>query len=166
MDLLLLRHAEAVDRRGGKDDPNRALTPDGRRRMKAVARGLKWLDLAPEVILSSPYVRARETAEITAAGLGHKEPLIFTPHLTPEADPAGIVEFLRQHYRRAKSVLLVGHEPNLGLLAGRLIAGDAGAGLRCRKAGLFKLRLNELKAGRCAALEWLLTPKQLVRLGG
>ncbi|MFN0069506.1 MAG: SixA phosphatase family protein [Limisphaerales bacterium] len=165
MELHLLRHAEAVDRRGKQDDPNRALTPSGRRRMKAIARGLKWLGLTPEIVVSSPYLRARETAEIAAATLGCREPLIFTPHLVPEAEPGAVVEFLRQHYRRAKSLLLVGHEPQLGLLAGRLIAGDAGAGMKLKKAGLVNLRVGELKAGRCATLEALIPPRVLEKLG-
>lgn len=165
MELLLLRHAEAVDRRGQQDDPNRALTPAGRKRMKAIARGLKRLGGAPEFVLSSPYLRARETAEIAAAALGCKEALIFTPALVPEAEPGAVIEFLRQHYRRARSLLLVGHEPHLTLLAGRLMAGDAGADLKLKKAGLMKLAVGSLKPGRCATLELLVSPRVLERLG-
>lgn len=165
MELLLLRHAEAVDRRGKQDDPNRPLTPSGRKRMRTIARGLKWLGLGPEIVVSSPYLRARETAEIAAAALGCKEALIFTPHLVPEAEPVAVIEFLRQHYRRAKSLLLVGHEPQMSLLAGRLTAGDAGAGLKLRKAGLMQLTVSELKPGRCATLEALIPPRILEALG-
>lgn len=154
-----------MDRRGRQDDPNRALTPAGRKRMKAIARGLKWLGCAPEFILSSPYLRARETAELAAAALGCKEALIFTPTLVPEAEPGAVIEFVRLHYRRAKSLLLVGHEPQMSLLTGRLIAGDAGAGLKLKKAGLVKLRVSDLKAGRCATLELLVSPRVLERLG-
>ena len=168
MDLYLLRHGVAVQRGtpGYKNDRLRPLTPDGRRRLDAVARGIKRLGVSFDVIFSSPLVRARETAELIARGLGLDRHVSTSPHLAPDADTGRLlVEVETMLSRTSASVLLVGHEPDLSRLASVLVFGEEGGMIKLRKGGLVKLTAAEWRRGRRARLEALLTPEQLQRLG-
>jgi len=167
MNLYILRHAPAVPRgtRGYARDSDRPLTPDGAKKMRAIAKGMRTLKLSCDVILSSPYVRARHTAEIAAAALGMKKKLKFSAHLASNGSPENLIRELRAKYRSFDSVVLVGHEPYLSRLVAVLISGGPDVSLSLKKGGLCKLSTQALRYGRCATLEWLLTPRQLVRLG-
>lgn len=167
MDLYLLRHAIAVERGapGYEEDRVRPLNPEGRRKLRRVIRGMKSLRLAFDVLLTSPYPRARETAEMVAAALRAKRRLQDCAALAPGGDPRRVVRELAAHARPKARVLLVGHEPDLSRLAARLIGGPAGLGLKWKKAGLGKLLVRgRPRLGACAELEWLLTPRQLMQL--
>ena len=163
MELYILRHAIAVDRAapGYSDDSRRPLTSEGRRKMRDIAKGMKALELKFDLILSSPYLRAKETAEIAAQVLQAQRKLKFSDDLAVDGDPRVLIKSLERSPQR---VLLVGHEPYLSGLVGLLISGAASASLKLRKGGLCKLTADRLKFGRCAELEWLLTPRQLARL--
>ena len=163
MDLYILRHAIAVDRGtpGYADDSQRPLTPEGRTKMCRIARGMQSLGLKFDLILSSPYVRARATAEIAAEVLKARRKLKFSDELAVEGDPEALIKSLSPSCER---ILLVGHEPYLSSLAGRLISGSGSVNLKLKKGGLCKLTAARLRFGRCAELQWLLTPAQLARL--
>ena len=155
VDLFLFRHGIAQERMGGLDHPDRSLTLRGRQRTEAVVNHLAQLGVRAERLISSPYVRALETAR-----LAHRAGLAPLPEvsdwLVPGGDPQALFPF------EERSVLLVGHEPDLSSLAAVLIGAPAGA-LRLRKAGWLHLQLPaDAATWRGAArLELLLRPGAL-----
>ncbi len=165
MNLYLLRHAKAEEP-GSRysDDSKRPLTEDGEKEMFRVAKGMREMELNFELILSSPFVRAKRTAEIVAEVFKSNK-LRFSKNLASGADARNLIDELNEDYASFKNILLVGHEPYLSKLISRLCAGDDKFPLHFKKAGLCKLTVGELRADRCARLEWLLTPKQLTALG-
>jgi phosphohistidine phosphatase len=166
MELYFLRHGIAAERRPGSlmDESKRPLTMEGVGKMRRIARGMRRLKLDFDVILASPYLRAKQTAEIAAAALGAKGKLIFSDNLAGHGDSVQLVAELREHHRDCKSLLVVGHEPSMSELISTLLVGNRSLQLVLKKGGLCKLTASELRHGRCAALEWLLTPGQLRRL--
>ena len=166
MNLYVLRHAIAVERGtpGFKDDSKRPLTGKGKKKMKQIAEGMLALELSFDVILSSPFVRARHTAEIVADVFRTRKKLEFTPHLEVGGDPKKLIGLIDQKHGSGSSILIVGHEPYLSSFISMLIAGTDSLSITMKKGGLCKLRATELRYGRCAVLEWLLTPGQLTRI--
>ena len=167
MDLYVLRHGVAVDR-GSPDCPSdydRPLTPDGIRRMTRQVKGMSALGIALDAIVTSPLVRAVETAEIVHAGLPGSDRLVRSDALVPGGSPSELIEELSSGYRRDGSVMVVGHEPYLSSLVSVLVAEEPGPLIRLRKGGLCKLRVPSPRYGRCGWIEWSMTPKQMVRLG-
>ena len=117
MNLYLLRHAiAAASSAGGFADSKRQLTPEGRTKLRRAAKGMKALELDFDLILSSPYLRARQTAEIVADLFESRSRLEFTEHLKPAARPEALVQALRRLEGPPDEVLLVGHEPFLSHL--------------------------------------------------
>ncbi len=163
MDLYLLRHAIAVKRgtEGYDTDSERPLTPKGESRMRDIARGMRALDLSCDLIFSSPYLRARQTAEIVAETFKDQEKVHISTALAPDGDAKKLIEELNKRYRSRQSIVLVGHEPYLSALISTLVTGDGNVVLVMKKGGLCKLSVGSLQFGRCAALAWLLTPRQL-----
>jgi phosphohistidine phosphatase len=166
MTLYLLRHGIAVDlgARGFIDDRERPLTSEGKRKMKRVASGMKTLGVEFDLLLSSPYIRARQTAEIVATVLRTKKRLRYSDHLASDGDPAELIRHLKRDHRAARSIMLVGHEPYLSRLASLLVSGQPDLPLTLKKGGLCKLALERLRHGQCATLEWLLAPRILEAL--
>jgi phosphohistidine phosphatase len=165
MELYLLRHAIAVEREGFSPprDRERPLTREGIRRMRRIAHGMAGLRISPDLILTSPFLRASQTAEIVAAELGCKVPEAL-PHLQPGGDLQDLIAVLRERIRTAPCILLVGHAPALGILASVLLTGDDRMQMTMKKGGLCKLRIDRPDRSPCATLHWLLTPRQLMRL--
>ncbi len=119
--VYLVRHAIAAERGDDwPDDSKRPLTPDGMARFKEVARGLVQMEVAVDAVLTSPLVRARQTAEILAAALPGDPPIVETAALAPGSALKTVVEELGKQGRRRR-VALVGHEPGIGELADRLV---------------------------------------------
>jgi phosphohistidine phosphatase len=166
MMLSLLRHGIAVERgsSGDEDDSERSLTAKGERRMRRSAEGMLALGLRYDLILSSPYLRARQTAEIVAQILKTAEGLHLTDRLTPAGSPRQLLEALHTEYRERQDVLLVGHEPYLSRLLSTLLTGGPNLPVVMKKGGLCTLAVETLRFGRCASLISLLTPSQLRRL--
>lgn len=167
MELYFLRHAIAVERGvpGFRDDRKRPLTRKGAQKMRRIAKGMRRLGLDFDLILSSPYVRAKCTAEIVAAAFDAKEKLQFSNPLAADADSQRLIAELKKSHRPRKSILLVGHEPFMSQLISVLLTGNRAAQVVLKKGGLCKLTIGSLRHGPCAKLEWLLTPRQLVRIG-
>lgn len=168
MNLFILRHGIAVEpgSPGMTSDADRILSVEGKKKMKAIARGMKVLDLAFDLILSSPYARARETAEIVAHEFGLEGALEFSPLLAVGGDGAALVAELAARGRDLESILLVGHEPQLSRLISHLLSGNSGLSITMKKGGLCKLDAPRLRWARTASLEWLLGPSQLVHIAG
>ena len=161
-----MRHGIAADlgTDGITRDRDRPLTPRGARRVRRVAEALLELEVGFDVILSSPFVRAQQTAEIVAEVLGLGKRLELTPHLAIPADSPRLLQHLNGLRPAPARVLLVGHEPHLGELTTLLTTGGSSPAITFRKAGLCRLEVGSLQAGRCATLEWLLTPRLLGRI--
>ena len=163
MDLYILRHGIAVEpgTPGYETDADRPLTPEGERKLRQIADAMRALELSFDLILSSPYLRARQTAEIVAATLGARKRLELSAALTPSGSIKKLVELLKRREPSPESVLLVGHEPYLSELISLLLSGKESFAVVMKKGGLCKLTTESLKPGRCATLQWLLTPKQM-----
>lgn len=166
MDLFLLRHGIAVDRGtpGFEDDSQRPLTSKGVTRIHRIAQASKAMRLKFDLILSSPYLRAQQTAHTFVSFYGIEERLRLTANLAPEASAAALVGEIHETYGEALSILLVGHEPYLSNLASMLLTGDEKSVMAFKKGGLCKFSIDELYYGRCATLEWLMTPRQMLNL--
>ena len=163
MNLYILRHGIATEpnTQGLAKDADRPLTPEGKRKLWQIAEAMAALELGFDLVLSSPYVRARQTAEIIVEALKARKRLEFSDSLTPGGSTKKLVDLLNHLQPPPESVLLVGHEPYLSGLISLLVSGDASLAVVMKKGGLCKLSTDSLTHGRCAALEWLLTPKQM-----
>jgi phosphohistidine phosphatase len=163
MNLFLLRHGLAVERAEFHfaSDHLRPLTPKGKRQLRKIAAAMRAMELRFDVILSSPLVRARQTAEIVAAEFKLEKHLGFADELKPGGEAKKIVQKISALKKVPANVLLVGHEPDLGELISLLATGKFGAGFALKKAGLAKLEMETLCFGKCATLAWLLTPAQM-----
>jgi phosphohistidine phosphatase len=171
MYLTLLRHGTALDLPelpAGPDgrlpiDAERPLTERGRRRLKKAARGLRRLSIRPDRILHSGLVRARETAEIVAAGLEVELPsFVEVAALLPDADPAELFALLPT--LACEDVLCVGHAPHLDRVLAAVCGADGRTVSALGKAGAVRLELPEPGAPM-GHLVWLLPPKVLRRIG-
>jgi len=169
-ELLLLRHGIADDRLEGQDDAQRPLTLEGRERTTRVVERLVGLDLSCDLVLSSPLVRARQTAELAVAG-GLAPELELAAALAPLADPLPLLErWLGPLSPRPgwKRLALVGHEPDLSTLAALLIGvpmTQAPQALQLKKAGAALLQWSAPPAGSLpgsARLALLLPPRALL----
>jgi phosphohistidine phosphatase len=167
MELYLLRHAQAVEpnSKGFEIDSDRTLTPEGKTRAYRVARAMKELDLTFSIIVSSPYLRARQTAEIVAKVLHAEDRMLLSNHLAPTGKAVDLIAEFRRRYSYLDQVLLVGHEPCLSMLIAKLVTGKSTLAVSVKKAALVKLSTDALRYSRCARLEWLIPPKFLVALG-
>lgn len=168
MDLFLLRHGIAIDRgTPGYEDENdsqRPLTSKGAARIHRIAQAAKRLRLKFDLILSSPYLRAQQTAQVVASFYKMEDRLHLTGNLIPAAHASALIGEIHETYASALSILLVGHEPYLSGLTSMLLAGDENMMITFKKGGLCKLSVDELRYDRCATLEWLMTPKQMLNL--
>jgi phosphohistidine phosphatase len=166
MDLYVLRHGLAGSREEWTcPDAERPLTGKGRSRSRAAARGLARLGVAPDIILTSAYVRAAQTAQLTAAEL--HAPVEEAQALEPGKLRRGYRALL-QRYDEDASVMLVGHEPDLSELIGTLMAGAAPARVELKKGAcaLLALDIASLKSkadaeAQAARLLWLMTARAL-----
>lgn len=166
MKVLLVRHAKAEARpllgMLAKHDARRALTPEGRKDMAKVAKGLKRLVSSVDVLASSPLVRARETADVLVKRYDAAERAEL-PALAPGENPAALLDWLGAQPREAV-VALVGHEPDLGVLAGFLLTGKRASFMPFKKAGACLIDFPEAPAAGAGRLEWLLPPGALRKL--
>lgn len=164
MELYLIRHGIAEERRSDIKDDDRTLTKEGRQKTEKVAQQLKKLGLYFDLITTSPLVRAYQTAEILiAAGLSSH--LEECTHLAPNGQiDSWIVDWLEpRKYSPQTQLALVGHEPNLSSWAELLLWGEAKAGIVLKKAGMIGLKLPEKGSplGR-SQMFWLTPPKYLL----
>ena len=163
MQLLVIRHAiaELKPEEGGtqQDDSLRELTAKGRKRMKAVARGLRKVHADIALLASSPLVRAVETAQIVSAV--YKVPVRTVPELAPGVGAKAVMSWLRG-LEADGTVAIVGHEPDLSTL-GQHVLGAPHPVLVLKKGGAFLL---DLDGNGEARFEWLATPRMLREAGG
>ena len=157
--LYLVRHAIAAERgRQWPDDAKRPLTHKGAARMRQIVLGLRELGVEFDLVLTSPLVRARQTAELLIAGARSKPPLEQTDALAPGEPPVKVAAMLAKHSGRC-SIALVGHEPDLGELAAWLVG--AREPFEMKKGGVCRIDVESLTSRRPGALTWFVTPKML-----
>ena len=168
MNLYLLRHGIAVDPSvpDFAKDAERPLTPKGKRRLRQIAEAMGTLKISFDVILSSPYLRAKQTAEIVAKELKRRKKLKFSDELTPNGNPKSLIQQLNDLRPRPKNILLVGHEPYLSKFIALLTAGNTSMEIDLKKGSLCKLETESPRYARCATLEFLLAPRHLALMTG
>lgn len=163
----LLRHGIAIDPSDPAcpTDPERFLTDKGKTRTRAAAKGLRRIDIAPVIIIASPYVRAQQTAEIAREELGGDAiALESSDALIPMADPSRIVDILRA--KTDSNILCVGHAPNLDLVVAYLVGADEPI-TSLKKAGCASIEIRHGRPGPgTGALVGLYPASALRRLGG
>ena len=170
MILYLIRHAPAVplsaEDANEELDSQRPLSTKGRQQMRRIAKGLKALEISIDQIVTSPYLRARQTAAILAKRFElNDDRLAESALLEPGADLPQLIQELHEKYAEIQNLALVGHEPSLSHLLSVLVSGEPSMAIRLRKGSVCRLAVDDLKFGQCATLEWHLTPSQLEDLG-
>ena len=134
MRLYIVRHAIAAPHgTPGIPDDDRPLTEEGIKKMRQAAAGLRSLDYIPELILSSPLIRARQTAEILLEAFGKGIELKILPALAPSGIRRELYQAIASYEKRLKSLMLVGHQPSLGEIAGEIIGGTPDCSLNSRR---------------------------------
>lgn len=157
MYLYLLRHGIAEDGSVGMADAQRALTGEGRRKLKLVLAAAVEAKVSPSLILSSPLKRTMQTAEVAAEVLHFKDPIQPEPVLQPGTNVEQIWDEIRL-YKDLPSLLLVGHNPTFSELAGYLL-GSPGMQVDFKKGALMKIELTSFPPVPRGALRWYLTSK-------
>ena len=160
MELLIIRHGQAGEREDwratGRPDSERPLTKDGRRKTRAAARGLRELVDGVDLVVSSPWTRAAQTAELVAEALGGK--LATLDALIPDRPYDDTLAWLKT--RKEKRIALVGHEPHLSGLATWLMCGLNRPILNLKKSQALLIELKKPQAGT-GKLAWSIPPRQL-----
>lgn len=159
IELYLIRHGIAAQRgEEWPDDGKRPLTHKGIARMRREAQALDALGVSFDQIITSPLVRTRQTADAIAQGLGTKPPVALSDALAPGGTTAAAIEELGKFSRRRR-IAIVGHEPNIGELAAKLIG--ARAALEFKKGAICRIDVETLPPARPGHLRWFATPRML-----
>ena len=166
MKLLIVRHGPAGNREEweaeGRDDSLRPLTPKGKKEVRRAAAGIVLLVPALEILATSPWTRAAQTAEIVAREYGC--PIEEVEQLTAEHHPEDLMPWLRDQQQR-DAVAVVGHEPHLGQLVGYLLTGQRASFINLKKGGACLLEIETGGKPATGTLQWLLTDRELRRAG-
>jgi phosphohistidine phosphatase len=157
MEIYLLRHGIAEDRSPSGADAARRLTDDGRQKLRRVLERASGAKVRPSLILTSPLVRAVQTAEMAAEILRYTGALLQTKALAPEASPQELWNELRSH-RDEDAILLAGHEPLFSAATSYLLACPA-LQFEFRKGALVRIDMDRLSGEPRGILQWVLTPK-------
>jgi len=151
--IYLLRHGIAEN---STPDSDRALTSEGREKLRRVLARARGADVAPSLILSSPYRRAIETAEIAAELLEYRGKIVKIRELLPEASPYDTWEEIRQRSGEP-AILLASHEPLMSSLAAFLLASPA-LMVDMKNAALMRVDCERIGPEPKGVLKWMLTP--------
>ena len=164
MNVYLFRHGIALDvgENGITSDAQRPLSDEGMEKTANIAKALKKLKCNPARIISSPLIRARQTANIAAG--------ILCPDTTPEpndimgpnASPGETTDYLAK--QGLKDIMLVGHNPHMEMLASYLISGSDNIEIRLKKTSICRIAFDEKVRPGTGIMEWLMQPAQLLGL--
>jgi phosphohistidine phosphatase len=165
MQLLVIRHAAAEDREAfaasGRDDSERPLTDDGREKMRRGVDGLRRLVAKIDLVASSPYLRAMQTAELVASGYDYAADRVkAVGSLVPDS-PVEQFQTWLQRQSRAPVVAAVGHEPQLSTLVTWLMSGLRESRVELKKGGACLLQFEGQPGPGAGVMRWLMTPGQL-----
>ncbi len=164
MKLILFRHGLAVDREMAlntkMEDSRRPLTQKGRERTEKMAKILRRMDLDIDLLVTSPLVRAQQTAEILFPVVRAKD-IHECAELVPSAPPQAFAQWLKSHSASAICAVAVGHEPQLSVFASWALSGQTESFIELKKSGILCLEVESLDAvsPRSAELKWVLSPK-------
>ena len=153
LQIYLLRHGIADN---STPDSERALTAEGREKLRRVLARARAADVAPSLILSSPYRRALETAEVAAEVLGYQGKVVKTRALVPDASPFDTWEEIRKRSDE-HAILLASHEPLMSSLAAFLLASPVLL-VDMKKAALVRVDCERTGPEPKGVLKWMLTP--------
>jgi len=164
IELYLVRHAIAAERGPNyPDDRKRPLTTEGIARFKRAVEGLKDLDVTIDLVLTSPVTRATHTAELLVAGVEGKPRIEPVEALAPGSRIVEVLEVITKYAKRSKHIALVGHEPDLGELAARLLR--ARGTIAFKKGAICCLELDGAMPAGPGTLKWFLPPRALRKIG-
>jgi phosphohistidine phosphatase len=164
MEVYILRHGIAEERGAGRTDAERKLTAAGKEKLRAVLSRARAANVMPSAILTSPFPRAMETAEIAAEVLGYKGPILATDTLLPSSSPPAVWRELR-HHGDEPAILLAGHEPLLSELASFLL-GTSRVVVDMKKGALLRVDIEDVTGAPRGVIRWLMTPKLASEGGG
>lgn len=160
MQFYIIRHAIAIPRgTPGYPNDDRPLTEDGIRKMIENARAINIIAGKFDAIISSPLIRALHTANIVSEYTGYKAEINVTVNLIPGSPQRGLFNYL-SGYNRLEKVCIVGHEPQLGYIASKLIGVDESV-IDLKKGGICRIDLEKFPPEMPGKLVWLFQPKQL-----
>lgn len=163
LELYLIRHGVAAERgEAYPDDSRRPLTARGVAKLRDEAKGLAALEVSFDLIITSPLVRTRQTADVISECLQGKPPVVTSDALAPAGTPAAVIQEVARHARLAR-IALVGHEPNLGELAAQLIG--ARSPIEFKKGAVCRIDFDVLPPKGLGQLRWFIPPKVLRKLG-
>lgn len=157
MELYLFRHGIAEDAQAGRRDADRALTDEGRKKVAEVVKTARRAGLQPSLIISSPYLRALQTANVAVESLGYKGEIVQINALVPHGSPETFWRELRD-YREESAILLAGHEPMMSHLVAYLLAAPA-LRVEMKKAAMVRIDVESFGAAPHGTLRWMITPK-------
>lgn len=159
LELYLVRHGIAAER-GPEypDDSKRPLTGKGMAALRREAKALNRLGITFDLIVTSPLTRSRQTAEILAEHVQGKPQVVHSDSLAPAGTPAAVMQEIAKHARKAR-VALVGHEPNIGELAARLIG--ARSPIQFKKGAICRIDFDVLPPKALGQLIWFVPPRVL-----
>jgi phosphohistidine phosphatase len=160
MELYLLRHGIAEDIAPTGRDADRALTAEGKRKLREILKVAAQAELRPNLILSSPYKRAIETAAIAAKSLAYKADILESSALVPNAHPNELWEEVRMHKSEAR-LLIVSHEPLLST-ASSLLLNSSSLRIDFKKGAILRIDVEGFSAQPHGTLKWYLTPRLVV----
>lgn len=166
MELYILRHGKAQEHTQNRaSDAKRQLTETGRKEIECIAKAMKNLELKTDEIISSPLIRAIQTAEISLKHITNKKKSItIWNELKPEIETVKTIKKLIT-LKSTSSVLLVGHEPHLTNMIGLIISDNPiNLNISLKKGGLVHIRCNPNKTKMSGSLRSMMTPKQLKKL--
>lgn len=163
LELYMIRHGFA-----GKNledetlDEERSLKKKGKDQIKGIAKGLKGLKISFDLILTSPLLRAKESAELLNAYCSNTKEATVTDLLKPDSSYTGLITFLNG-LKDAEKIALVGHEPFLSGFASYCLSKSKNSLLNLKKGGVLMLEVDKIiKPGQCM-LSWLLEPEHLIQ---
>lgn len=164
LELYLVRHGVAADR-GDEypDDSMRPLTREGVTRLRKEAQALETLGVGFDHIITSPLVRTKQTADVLAQHMSSQPSVSTSDSLAPAGTPAAVLHELGKHMRKGR-IALVGHEPNIGELAARLIGSRVP--LDFKKGAVCRIDFEVFPPKGTGQLRWFVTPKMLRKIGG
>lgn len=162
MEIYVIRHgiSEPLGHDNDFSDEKRNLTDEGRNRMRETARGLRKLGVEVDLLMTSPFARAVETADIIAAAIGvGKKEIQQSANLAPGASAEALFAEIKGQ-SGVESIAIVGHQPDLGGLISRIIQSSAPS-IQLKKGGACCVNVTETVPSLRGDLVWLLTPRQL-----
>jgi phosphohistidine phosphatase len=155
MQIYVLRHGIAEDRKPGRSDAERALTDEGREKLRRVLKRARAAGAAPSLILSSPFRRAMETAAVAAEVLGYSGKVVKTRSLEPPGSPHDVWEEVASRPGET-AILLSSHEPLTSVLVAFLL-GSPSLSVDMKKAALVRVDCEPTGPQPSGVLKWMLT---------